>query len=401
MGVNSELEENLVSTHDSILISRRYLHRIPEIGLKTHRTKNYLIKKIEGEDLPFITLGSKDTGIVATLENGEGPTTVLRADMDGLNITEDTGLDFASEHTGKMHACGHDGHMAMVLGAMYVLNGMRDQYSGTVKFLFQPGEEGYAGAKDLLDHGLLEQLGEVDAMLGLHLLMGAPEKLVLTRPGVMTARYLGFKVEINGTGGHSGFPEKCNDPGPAAANFLSHFYSVLEKHKEDIGEAVLRLTNKGVVSMQDCLPDSEYFVGGLRTFSQADEDLVIEKLTKHLEGLKDRYGVSYNLTTGYDRTEPPMFMRYLGVVNDEQVTARVMSASEQNPLVNLSEVPIIRASEDFSYYGEAGIPTCFGVVGTGNPAECSIHQPSFDFKEEALMTGVRYFCNFVLQSCRE
>src|SRR5215211_7731064 len=213
-GLQQEVEERF---GEKIVALRRDIHREPELGFGTEKTADKVLAALDGLPLDIET-GIAQNGIVATLRGGEGPTVALRADMDALPIVEETGLPFASEIEGRMHACGHDGHTSMLVGAAHALSGMRDRLNGTVKFVFQPAEEGGGGGKVMVDEGVVE---DVYCIFALHLWPGLPFGKVATKAGPIMAAADAFEMEITGSGGHGAMPHLAADAVVIAAQVVT------------------------------------------------------------------------------------------------------------------------------------------------------------------------------------
>src|SRR5262245_13259642 len=225
----TELLDEARSLLDDAVRLRRRLHRHPEIGLTLPRTQAAVLDSLDGLGLRVRT-GERTTSVVAALEGGRpGPTLLLRADMDALPLREDTGLDFASEVDGAMHACGHDSHVAMLAGAARLLHRRRAELAGRVLFMFQPGEEGYHGARVMIEEGLLDGPDRPAGAFALHASPVYPAGVIATRPGPLLASGDTLKVQVRGRGGHASAPHRCLDPIPVACEMVQAFQTMVTR----------------------------------------------------------------------------------------------------------------------------------------------------------------------------
>ncbi|HKH58571.1 MAG TPA: amidohydrolase, partial [Rubrobacter sp.] len=263
-GLQQEVEENF---GEKLVALRRDIHSEPELGFDTEKTAEKVLAALEGLPLDVET-GVAQNGIVATLEgDGDGPTVALRADMDALPIQEETGLPFASEVEGKMHACGHDGHTSMLVGAAHALSGMRDRLDGTVKFVFQPAEEGGGGGKVMVDEGVADGVASIFA---LHLWPGLPFGKVATKAGPIMAAADAFEMEIRGSGGHGAMPHLSADAVVIAAQVVTALQTVVSREVDPVQPAVLTVGEIGAGTAFNIIPEKARLGGTVRTL---DPDL--------------------------------------------------------------------------------------------------------------------------------
>src|SRR5919205_2526015 len=243
---------------------RRDIHREPELGFDTGKTADKVLAALDGLPLDIET-GVARNGVIATLRGGEGPTVALRADMDALPILEDTGLPFASETEGKMHACGHDGHTSMLVGAAHALSGMKDRLGGTVKFVFQPAEEGGGGGKVMVDEGVAD---DVSSIFALHLWPGLPFGDVATKAGPIMAAADAFEIEIRGSGGHGAMPHLSTDAVAIAAQVVTPLQTVVSREVDPVEPAVLTVGEIGAGTAFNIIPEKARIGGTVRTLNQ-------------------------------------------------------------------------------------------------------------------------------------
>jgi amidohydrolase len=260
-GLQAEIEENF---GEKIVALRRDIHREPELGFGTERTAEKVLAAIAGLPLDIET-GVAENGIVATLKGeGDGRTVALRADMDALPIQEETGLPFSSEIEGRMHACGHDGHTSMLVGAAHALSGMRDRLGGTVKFVFQPAEEGGGGGKVMVDEGVVE---DVSSIFAVHLWPGLPFGKVATKAGPIMAAADAFEMEIVGSGGHGAMPHLAADAVVIAAQVVTALQTVVSREVDPVEPAVLTVGEIGAGTAFNIIPEKARLGGTVRTLN--------------------------------------------------------------------------------------------------------------------------------------
>src|SRR5919205_2762830 len=256
---------------------RRDIHREPELGFDTGKTAQKVLAALDGLPLDIET-GVARNGVIATLRGGEGPTVALRADMDALPILEETGLPFASEIEGRMHACGHDGHTSMLVGAAHALSVMRDRLVGTVKFVFQPAEEGGGGGKVMVDEGVAD---DVSSIFALHLWPGLPFGKVATKAGPIMAAADAFEMEIIGSGGHGAMPHLAADAVVIAAHVVTALQTVVSREVDPVEPAVLTVGEIGAGTAFNIIPEKARLGGTVRTLNS---DLR-ERLPRRIEEL--------------------------------------------------------------------------------------------------------------------
>lgn len=268
---------------------RRELHRIPEIGLHLPQTQQAVLRALDGLPLE-ITTGTATTSVVALLRGGRpGPTVLLRADMDGLPVPEATGLDYAST-TGTMHACGHDLHTAALVGAARLLSARREQLPGSVLLMFQPGEEGYGGAKVMLDEGLLEVAGERPvAAYGIHVSPGEPG-VFWHRAGTILAGSNQLRITVRGKGGHGSQPHTAVDPVAALVAVTGELQTMVTRRFSVFDPVVLTVTQLGAGEATNVIPDSAWLGGTVRTLSAQSVEAVAREATRLAEGIAAAHG---------------------------------------------------------------------------------------------------------------
>ncbi len=381
-----------INRHKSTIIEyRRHLHQIPEIGFALHKTAEYVEKQLELIGLESVT-GIAQTGIVSLLAGDnsggkDGKTVLIRADMDALPITEETGLPWASTHDQAMHACGHDGHMAMVLGAALVLHAMKDQIHGKVKFLFQPAEESPGGAKPMIEAGVMDQ-PKVDYVLGAHLWPSLQQGEIGVKDGPLMASMSTFDLTIKGKGGHGAMPHLCVDPIDASVQVVNALQRITSRQMKPISPTVVTVGSIHGGTTHNIIPDSVHLQGTTRTF---DRDIWLnwpKRIEQIVKGVCQATGTSYELqfNAGY----PPLHNNpKLAKIAKDSAIRVVGKDNVVTPELNMG-------GEDFAFFLEEA-EGCFVFIGTGQPTSVPLHNSKFDFAEDVLLTGVEYFCEAVLQ----
>src|SRR5919112_672732 len=279
-GLQAEVEENL---GEQIIALRRDIHREPELGFDTERTVQKVLAALDGLPLDIET-GIAENGIVATLRGGEGPTVALRADMDALPIEEETGLPFSSEIEGRMHACGHDGHTSMLVGAAHALSqrDLRDRLNGTVEFVFQPAEEGGGGGRVMVDEGVAD---DVASIFALHLWPGLPFGKVATKAGPIMAAADAFEMEIEATGGHGAMPHLGSDAIAIAAQVVTALQTIVSREVHPVEPAVLTVGEIGAGTAFNIIPETARLGGTVRTLDSDLREWMPERIKELARGV--------------------------------------------------------------------------------------------------------------------
>lgn len=374
----------------SLTAMRRDLHRIPELGTDLPMTRAYVTAKLDEYGVPY-TLAEQDSSVIAVVNGGKpGKVIALRADMDALPIREQTGLPFASEHPGCMHACGHDAHTAMLLGAAKVLNEHRDGLNGEVRFLFQTAEETAKGAAILIENG---GVAGADAVFGLHIgtLMGRdiPAGTFIVCPGPMMAAFDRFVIRVKGAGCHGSTPEKGVDPINAAAHIVIALQAINARELSAHVPAVLTVGMLRGGASYNAIPDEVLIEGTTRAF---DAD-VREKLARRIGEISKYTALAFGAEAELemDWGAPP-------VVNDDAMAAfaadAVGEAVGPERVVTAVEHPIM-VGEDFSLYLQK-VPGAFLFLSSANPekgTDAAHHSPTFDVDEDVLWMGSAAFVN--------
>ena len=384
-GLQAKVEENF---GEKIVALRRDIHREPELGFDTDRTAEKVLAALDGLPLDIET-GVARNGIVATLRGaGEGPTVALRADMDALPIQEETDLPFASETERRMHACGHDGHTSMLVGAAHVLSEMRDRLGGTVKFVFQPAEEGGGGGRVMVDEGVAD---DISSIFALHLWPGLPFGKVATKAGSIMAAADAFEMEITGSGGHGAMPHLAADAVVIAAQVVTTLQTVVSREVDPVKPAVLTVGEIGAGTAFNIIPEKAHLGGTVRTL---DPDLR-ESMPGRIEALARGVAKGMRGDANLDYT-----FSYPVTVNDEGAADRVLGVAENLfGAESVLELPNpSMGGEDFAFFLEK-VPGAFIWLGVGEDVS-GLHTPQFAFDEEVLPRGSALLAALALEAGR-
>ncbi len=365
---------------------RRDLHEHPELNYEEVRTAGVVAAKLRAWSFDEVVEGLGKTGVVGILHGHDGPATetekriLLRADMDALPILEATGAPHASKTPGKMHACGHDGHTTMLLGAAKRLAETRN-FSGTLVFVFQPAEEGGGGAKAMIDDGLLERW-PVRAAFGMHNHPGSPVGTMGTTPGAALAYADRFKITIKGRGGHAAMPHLADDVIVAGAQLVTAFQSIISRRRDPMNPAVISITRFHAGSAYNVLPPEAELWGTVRVLDQALASQLIEEMRRQCEMISAAMGCTVEAELGLDA--------YPVTWNDPELTKFAVEAMQEVcGAANVDPAATaVLGGEDFAFFGQV-VPASFVFIGNGDTAP--LHHPQYDFNDEISPLGVHYW----------
>ncbi len=368
---------------------RRDLHAHPEPGFGEQRTAALVAERLRTLGLA-VDQGLAGTGVVGTLRRGEGGSIGLRADMDALPMDECSGAEHASRRPGMMHACGHDGHTAMLLGAAAWL-AEHGGFSGSVHFIFQPAEESLAGGKRMVEEGLFERF-PMDRVFGLHNLPGQPAGHLGMRAGPVMAAADFFELAITGTGGHAAYPHRTRDPIVAAAAIIGAWQTLVSRSSDPLAAAVLSVTQIHGGTTDNVIPERVTLTGTVRSFDTAIQDAIEQGMRRMADGIAAAHGVGAELT--YERS-------YCATVNHPEPAALALKAMEQavGPEHIIRDLAPTMGAEDFGWM-LAACPGAYAVLGNGTdgPHGRALHNPGYDFNDAIIATGVRYWVALVRQA---
>ena len=373
---------------------RHHLHAHPELGYEVHQTSAFVAANLRKWGIE-VTEGVGRTGLVGTLRSGASRHAIgLRADMDALPIEEINTFAYRSKTPGVMHACGHDGHTAMLLAAAHYLSKHRN-FDGIVQFIFQPAEEGGAGAAEMIKDGLFERFA-VDAVFGVHNWPGLPAGSIGLRTGAVMASSNRFKLVIEGTGCHAAMPHVGSDALLASAQIVTALQSIISRNTDPLDSAVLSVTQIHAGDSDNVVANQAILRGTVRTFAEATTDLIEEKMRTIASSIAQALGCSARLE--FMRKYPPTVNTAPEVDFATEVAASVVG--EENLLRNVTPT---MASEDFSFMLRER-PGCYAFIGNGDGAHrghghghgpCELHNASYDFNDALLPIGASYFVRMV------
>jgi len=381
-----DILERIDTFHAELTEWRRDIHAHPELGFQEQRTSDLVADKLAGFGIE-VHRGLGKTGVVGRLRVGNSPRTIgLRADMDCLPILEANSFDHRSRHEGRMHACGHDGHTTMLLGAARYLSQARN-FDGTVHFIFQPAEEGLGGAEAMVKDGLFDEF-PCEAIFGMHNRPGLAVGKFQIRPGAMMAGGAFFDIAITGRGAHGARPESGIDPVVAASHIATALQSIVARNVRPVDTAVLSVTQIHAGHAYNVIPEKAAIGGTVRCFSRATMDLIEERMRQIAEGVAVGLGASASLD--FRRLFPPL-------VNDTEETKFIADTAAE--IVGEDNVNrqggVVMASEDFSYMLER-VPGAYIQIGNGEgEGACEVHNPGYDFNDAALPYGAALFARLV------
>lgn len=367
---------------------RRDLHRNPEVLYDLERTAARVADALRAAGVDEVVTGIGRTGVVGVIRgrsDTRGRVIGLRADMDALPITEETGAPWASTKPGMMHACGHDGHTTMLLGAARHLAESR-AFDGTVVVIFQPAEEGGAGAKAMMDDGLFERF-PVQEIYGLHNWPGLPVGHFAIRSGPIMASLDEIRIRVDGIGGHAAFPHSTVDPVTVTAALVQAVQTIVSRNVDPLKSAVVSITTIHGGDAFNIIPSTVTLTGTVRTLEEGVRDLVEKRLRKAVAGIADAFEAKAELD--YIRNYP------VTVNNSEQVEKAVRAAVEVSGAANVTtDIPPSMVGEDFAFMLGV-VPGAFIFAGNGPSA--GLHNPKYDFNDELIPYGCSYWTTLVRQ----
>jgi amidohydrolase len=357
---------------------RQDIHAYPELGFAEHRTARVIADTLRAAGLE-VHEAIGGTGVVGVLRAGDSGRTIgLRADMDALPIHEQTGLPYASRHEGCFHGCGHDGHMAMLLGAAQALAADPSGLDGTVHFIFQPAEEGQGGARAMIEDGLFERF-PCDRVYALHNWPSLPAGTIATRPGAIMGAADKFRITLRGRGGHAAVPHDTKDSILAAASLVQQLNTIIARNAPASANAVLSVTEIHAGHAHNVIPGEAMVGGTVRTFDPAVQDRIEQRIRQIVSGIEAGFEVQAELA--YDRYYP-------ATINDAQAAQDALAVAATVAHAELAPEPAA-TSEDFSFMLQVR-PGAYIWLGQGkgeNPPP--LHNPHYDFNDSVLETGLR------------
>lgn len=363
---------------------RRWMHAHPELGLECFETAAFVVARLRDFGVDEIHEKIGVSGVVAIINGqGDGPTIGLRADMDALPIEEQTGAEHASQNSGLMHACGHDGHTTMLLGAARYLAETRN-FKGRVALIFQPAEENFGGAKHMCDEGMMDRF-DISEVYALHNTPGHALGEFVTTPGPIMAAVDTLRVRVTGKGGHAAYPQECVDPIIAMVSMVQALQSIVSRNLPPLEELVLSVTEIHGGTADNITPETVWFGATIRSFSPEIRDLVERRVHDIVTGQAASFGVTVEIN--YERGYPP-------TINHATQTAKAVSVAQE-----LSGEDRVHAqagremgAEDFAYMLEER-PGAYLFLGQGEGA--GLHHPEYDFNDDAAPYGASFFARLI------
>ena len=385
-----KLIDPILGFHNELKQIRRTIHAHPELSYEEFKTADLVAEKLTSWGIPIIR-GMGVTGVVGIIKNGTSNRAVgLRADMDALPVQEMNSFEHKSRHEGKMHACGHDGHTTMLLGAAHYLAHNKN-FDGTVYVIFQPAEEGAGGAKRMMDEGLFEQC-PMEAVFGMHNWPGSPAGTMGVVPGPMMASSNEFELTIKGKGSHAAQPHLSIDPVMVAVQIAQSWQTIISRNKNPLDAGVLSVTQIHSGSGTNIVPDSASMIGTVRTFTMETLDLIEKRMGEIAQHTAEAFGATVEFK--FHRNYPPL-------INHEIETEFALGVMEDvvGKDGTLKKIAPTMGSEDFAFM-LLEKPGCYVFIGNGDGdhrmtghglGPCNLHNPSYDFNDELLPIGASYW----------
>jgi amidohydrolase len=367
---------------DEVSAWRRDIHANPEVLYEVHRTAGIVADKLKMFGCDEVVPGIGRTGVVGIIRGraqSSGKVIGMRADMDALSMTESTGLTYASQTPGKMHACGHDGHTAMLLGAAQYLCETRN-FDGTAVVIFQPAEEGGAGAKAMLDDGLMERW-QIQEVYGMHNMPGLPVGQFALRSGPLLAASDGIRIEITGKGGHASRPHQCIDPVLVGSHIVTQLHSIVSRNLDPLDAGVISICMFHAGEAANVIPQTAVLEGTARSLTPKVRDLIERRILQVAQSTADLHGAVATAT--YERKYPVTSNH----ARQSEFAAGVAALISGPDKVNSSIDPVM-GGEDFSFMLEAR-PGAFIFIGNGDSA--GLHHPKYDFNDDVIPSGISYW----------
>jgi len=389
-----KIKDESMSISDWIISIRRELHEHPELMYEEFKTSELIRRELDKLEISY-KHPIAETGVLASIGNGNGPCVALRADMDALPIHEETDVSFKSKIDGKMHACGHDCHVSMLLGAARLLKGKEDQINGTVKLLFQPAEEGGAGGKLMREEGALKNPA-VERIFGLHVWPQMPSGQIGSREGTFLAATSSLSLTVKGVGGHAAVPQLTKDPVLTSARIITNLQSIISRELDPLDSGVVSITVINGGNASNVIPSEVNVKGTLRSLTMDGLKELQKRVKEIAEGIAQTHGCEA-IVEYVGNDYPP-------TVNDSDMWKFAKEIGiELLGDENVSDLDAVMGGEDFAYYTEK-VKGCFVVLGMNNPdidATYSVHHPMFKADEDALHIGTALHTIFALKSLEE
>lgn len=385
------LKEQVAAESARIVELRRWFHSHPELGMQEHNTAAKIRAELDALGIANSTIA--ETGVVAVIEGAAESaspekTVALRADMDALPVEELNQVDYKSQNSGISHACGHDSHMAALLGAAAVLNRCKDKFSGTVKLFFQPGEELLAGAKKIIEEGGLDG---VDSIFGLHLMPDIPCGQLSIDYGARMSSADYFDIDVIGKGGHGGFPHLATDPIMITSSIVQNLQSIVSREVNPQSPAVVSVCKFNAGTKSNIIPDRATLAGTIRTYDETTRDSTAKSVERIAENIAKAHGGTIEYR--YSRGTAPTVNHSCSVDLAREVAVELFGEN------SLADYPPVTGAEDFALYLQR-VPGAFIFVGCGNEKEGAcypLHSSRYNIDEDALSIAALMHCSYALK----
>jgi len=382
------IDEKVKALKAEVIKARRQLHRMPEPGLKEHETTRYIYESLSVMGIKA-ELGPGGTGVIAYIEGKPGSKAVaFRADIDALSVEEQTGAEYCSQNKGYMHACGHDGHAAILLGFAKLLKQLGPELENNVLLIFQPAEEGPGGALTIVNAGILDKY-KVSCIFGLHIFPDIEEGKIGCRPGAFMAQTGEFDLSVKGRSCHGAMPDKGNDALVAASDMVLVLNTIVSRNVDPLESAVVTVGRMVCGERRNVIAGDALLEGTMRAFSDTTYNILKSRIIKIVNSVSDAYGCegSYEIRDMY-----PV------VYNDRKLFEMLLESTDREDFIYMNPLAI---SEDFSYY-QKEVPGLFLMLGSRNQEKGYVHplhSNRFNFNEEILISGIQMFYNLI-RSCK-
>tara|TARA_B100001750_G_C15477626_1_gene583438 strand:- start:320 stop:1495 length:1176 start_codon:yes stop_codon:yes gene_type:complete len=382
----NNIHPSILKIKKEIIDNRRYFHKYPELSFEEYNTSKTIEKKLLDMNID-IKSGIAKTGLIGSIKGKKkGKTIALRADMDALPIQETSNISYKSVNKGVMHACGHDGHIAMLLGAAKVINDQKNKMNGTVKLIFQPAEEGLAGAKHMIDEGALDG---VDEIYGIHLWNYQKVGEIGVKDGPIMAAADIFEIQITGKGGHGATPHGTVDAIVVASQLINSLQTIVSRNTNPIESTVITIGMINGGYNFNVIADRVILKGTTRAYTSKNRNLIKSRMKEMIAGTEKMFGAKIKLN--YKNGYPP-------TINDKKCSENVLNAVSKVINKKSFEPYLSMGGEDFSYYLEK-IPGCFFFIGSSpkdkKPLSIPHHCSHFDIDEDSLLIGASSFVRII------
>lgn len=381
------ISEEVTSLFDETIKNRRFFHQHPELGFQEFNTSDFIYNYLS--ELGYNVSRIAKTGIVALLKDDINlKTLAIRADIDCLPLQELNNVDYCSKNKGKMHACGHDGHISIALSLAKLLSKNKEKIDGNVKFIFQPAEESPGGAIPMINEGVLEN-PKVDAIIGLHLWNSNEIGEVIVKEGPLMASADDFSITVIGKGGHGAIPQQTVDSIVVMAHIVTALQTIVSRNINPLDSAVLTIGKIEGGSSFNIIAESTKVIGTVRAFSYEVRDSIKERIEQVVKNITSAFGATYEFS--YNKLYAP-------TINNKEIS-ELVKKSALSVVNNINEKDMTMGSEDMSFFLEK-VPGCYFFVGSANKEkglDKPHHSPYFDFDEKAMLIGIQIFYNSILE----